>query len=126
MDKEKRILCVYIFCFSGLFFYLYLSACNLDERNMSYLMTVPPVRQIFCVEGFFFFNLTFESFSHRPIGYLVLVHCVLVTEVPNQPDEVGLEADDGGVGGPVAFGAVILRSTEDVLAGLPNGVHLLQ
>lgn len=49
-----------------------------------------------------------------------------MTEVPNQPDEVGLEADDGGVGGAVTLCSEILRGTEDVLAGLSNGVHLLQ
>lgn len=64
--------------------------------------------------------------SHWPVHYLVLVGGVAVTQVPDQPDEVGLEADDGGVSGAVALRAEVLRGAEDVLAGLSNGVHLLQ
>lgn len=64
------------------------------------------------------------QFSH-----LVLVVGVAVTEVSNQPDKVGLEADDRRAGGRVSTGTEggeILSSTENILTGLPYGVHLLQ
>lgn len=52
-----------------------------------------------------------------------------VAQVSYQPDEVGLEADDGRVGGRAhvsAHGGEVLSGAEDVLAGLAYGVHLLQ
>lgn len=63
---------------------------------------------------------------HWPVHYLVLVGGIAVTQVPNQPDEVGFEADDRGVGRAVNLCAEVLRRAEDILAGLSNGVHLLQ
>lgn len=49
-----------------------------------------------------------------------------MTEVSYQPDEVGLEADDGRSVSVSTEGGEVLCSTENILAGLSDGVYLLQ
>lgn len=69
------------------------------------------------------------SFIHSFIPNLVLVVCIVVTEVSNQSDEVGFEADDRRIGGRVSTiskGSKVLSRTENVLTGLPYSMHLLQ
>lgn len=68
-------------------------------------------------------------FFHPSVRYLVLVFCVAVTQISNQPDEMGFEADDRGMIRRVSIcteGGEVLRRAENILAGLPYGVHLLQ
>lgn len=63
------------------------------------------------------------------ITNLVLVVSIAVTEVSYQPDEVGLEADDRGMGGNVSIsteGGEVLSSAENILTGLPYRMYLLQ
>lgn len=60
---------------------------------------------------------------------LVLVVCIVVTEVSNQADEVSFETDGGRRGGGVSTCAErgeVLSGTEDVLTGLSQGVDLSQ
>lgn len=71
----------------------------------------------------------FCYFIHPFLPNLVLVVGIAVTEVSYQPDEVGLEADDRRIGGRVSVsteGGEVLRSTENILTGLPYHMHLLQ
>lgn len=57
---------------------------------------------------------------------LVLVVGVVVTQVSYQPNEVGLEADDRRLVSISTEGGEVLCRTENILAGLPDGMHLLQ
>lgn len=66
---------------------------------------------------------------HLSLRYLVLVFGVAVTQISYQPDEMGFETDDRGMIRIVSIsteGGEVLRSAENILAGLPYGVHLLQ
>lgn len=67
-------------------------------------------------------------FFHPSVRYLVLVFGVAVTQISYQPDEMGFEADDRGMIGRVSIctEGEVLRRTENILTGLPYGVHLLQ
>lgn len=57
---------------------------------------------------------------------LVLVVGVVVTQVSYKPDEVGLEADDRRLVSISTERGEVLCGTENILAGLPYGMHLLQ
>lgn len=70
-----------------------------------------------------------HTFFHPSVRYLVLVFGVAVTQISYQPDEMGFEADDRGMIRRISIcteGGEVLRRAENILAGLPYSVHLLQ